>query len=161
MQRRVLRRAHADGEQVGVESRRAHERQEFAAPGVDRDDGATPVGEQFGRELLQLEVDAEEEIGARCRTCISGQGFLQVTRLSLHMPATSVRDDMAVARMIQAGVVPITSMQYLLEIHRDWARAGKYVDVTNLAKKYGGAYGLGIDYISTMSSWIKEGDTKH
>ena len=69
--------------------------------------------------------------------------------------------DMAVARMIQAGVVPITSMQYLLEIHRDWARAGKYMDVTNLAKKYGGAYGLGIDYISTMSSWIKEGDTKH
>lgn len=69
--------------------------------------------------------------------------------------------DMAVARMIQAGAVPITSMQYLLEIHRDWARAGKYVDVTNLAKRYGGAYGLGIDYISTMKGWIKEGDSKH
>ncbi len=69
--------------------------------------------------------------------------------------------DMAVARMIQAGVVPITSMQYLLELHRDWARAGKYAEVTNLAKRYGGAYGLGIDYISTMSGWIKEGGDKH
>ena len=69
--------------------------------------------------------------------------------------------EMAVARMIQAGVVPMTSMQYLLEIHRDWARAGKYVEVTNLAKKYGGAYGLGIDYISVMSGWIKEGADKH
>ena len=69
--------------------------------------------------------------------------------------------DMAVARMIQAGVVPITSMQYLLELHRDWARAGKYVDVTNLAKRYGGAYGLGIDYISTMKAWITEGADKH
>ena len=69
--------------------------------------------------------------------------------------------DMAVARMIQAGVVPITSMQYLLELHRDWARAGNYVGVTNLVKKYGGAYGLGVDYISTMTGWIKEGGDKH
>lgn len=64
--------------------------------------------------------------------------------------------DMAVARMIQAGVSPITSMQYLLELHRDWARAGKYVEVNNLAKKYGGGYGLGIDYIKTMQKWSKE-----
>ena len=69
--------------------------------------------------------------------------------------------DMAIARMIQAGVIPITSMQYLLELHRDWARAGNYVAVTNLVKKYGGAYGLGVDYISTMSGWIKEGGNKH
>ena len=69
--------------------------------------------------------------------------------------------DMAVARMIQAGAIPITSMQYLLELHRDWARAGKYIEVTNLAKRYGGAYGLGIDYISTMKGWIKEGGDEH
>ena len=68
--------------------------------------------------------------------------------------------DMAVARMIQAGVVPITSMQYLLELHRDWARAGKYAEVTALAKRYGGGYGLGIDYIKTMSKWIVEDSKK-
>lgn len=64
--------------------------------------------------------------------------------------------DMAVARMIQAGVRPITSMQYLLELHRDWARAGKYKAVNDLAKRYGGGYGLGIDYIKTMQKWQKE-----
>ena len=64
--------------------------------------------------------------------------------------------DMAMARMIQAGVIPITSMQYLLEIYRDWARSDQYVEVNNLAIKYGGAYGLGIDYIKTMQKWAKE-----
>lgn len=68
--------------------------------------------------------------------------------------------DMAVARMIQAGVVPITSMQYLLELHRDWARAEKYVEVNDLAKRYGGGYGLGIDYIKTMTKWIVEDSKK-
>ncbi len=62
--------------------------------------------------------------------------------------------DMAVTRMIQAGVKPITSLQYLLEIHRDWARSDKYNDVVKISKKYGGAYGLGIDYIKTMSKWM-------
>ena len=64
--------------------------------------------------------------------------------------------DMSVARMIQAGVIPITSMQYLLEMHRDWARAEKYVEVNEIAKRYGGGYGLGIDYIKTMKPWIIE-----
>jgi len=64
--------------------------------------------------------------------------------------------DMAVTRMIQAGVKPITSLQYLLEIHRDWARSDKYMDVVKISKKYGGAYGLGIDYIKTMKVWMEE-----
>lgn len=62
--------------------------------------------------------------------------------------------DMAVTRMVQAGVKPITSLQYLLEIHRDWARSDKYNEVVKISKKYGGAYGLGIDYIKTMSKWL-------
>ena len=66
--------------------------------------------------------------------------------------------DMAITRMVQAGVRPITSLQYLLEVHRDWARSDMYLPVLELSKKYGGAYGLGIDYIKTMSEWIKEGE---
>lgn len=62
--------------------------------------------------------------------------------------------DMAITRMIQAGVKPITSLQYLLEIHRDWARSDKYNEIVKISKKYGGAYGLGIDYIKTMSKWM-------
>lgn len=69
--------------------------------------------------------------------------------------------DMAIARMIQAGVKPITSLQYLLEIHRDWARSDKYADVVKISKRYGGAYGLGIDYIKTMQDWSKENEATH
>ncbi|GGH58970.1 hypothetical protein HNQ91_000534 [Filimonas zeae] len=56
----------------------------------------------------------------------------------------------AVQRMIQAGAVPITAVQYILELQRDWARQETYVAVTDLMKKYGGAYGIGIQYAHTM-----------
>jgi nicotinamidase-related amidase len=58
--------------------------------------------------------------------------------------------EMAVARMIQAGVKPMTSIQYLLELQRDWARSETYKPVTDLVKKYGGAYGIGIQYAHEM-----------
>jgi nicotinamidase-related amidase len=48
--------------------------------------------------------------------------------------------------MIQAGVRPMTSLQYLLELQRDWGRTGTYEMTTGIAKKLGGAYGLGGIY---------------
>lgn len=56
----------------------------------------------------------------------------------------------AMDRMVQAGARPMTSLQYLLELQRDWARAGTYDLTTGIAKKFGGAYGLGIIYAKTM-----------
>ncbi len=56
----------------------------------------------------------------------------------------------AMERMIQAGVRPMTSLQYLLELQRDWARTETYDFTTGVAKKYGGAYGLGIIYAKSM-----------
>lgn len=56
----------------------------------------------------------------------------------------------AVERMIQLGAKPMTSLQYLLELQRDWARTETYDLTTGLAKKWGGAYGLGITYAKTM-----------
>nr|WP_294789182.1 hydrolase [uncultured Flavobacterium sp.] len=56
----------------------------------------------------------------------------------------------AVQRMIQVGAQPVTSIQYLLELQRDWAREETYAPVTNLMKKYGGSYGLGIHYAHNM-----------
>jgi len=52
----------------------------------------------------------------------------------------------AVQRMIQAGAQPLSSMQYLLELQRDWARQSTYQAVTDLIKKYGGVYGIGVQY---------------
>ncbi|MFV5703275.1 hydrolase [Flavobacterium sp. XS2P12] len=54
--------------------------------------------------------------------------------------------EMAVTRMVQAGARPITSLQYLLELQRDWARGETYKAVTDLVVKYGGSYGIGVQY---------------
>ncbi|MES1972140.1 MAG: hydrolase [Pseudomonadota bacterium] len=56
----------------------------------------------------------------------------------------------AVQRMIQLGATPMTSVQYLLELQRDWARGETYELTTGIAKKWGGAYGLGVTYAKTM-----------
>ncbi|MDP3254529.1 hydrolase [Bosea sp. (in: a-proteobacteria)] len=56
----------------------------------------------------------------------------------------------AMQRMIQAGARPMTSLQYLLELQRDWARTETYELTTGIGKKVGGAYGLGITYAKTM-----------
>ena len=57
---------------------------------------------------------------------------------------------MSIHRMIQAGAHPVTSAQYVLELQRDWARKDTYDAVLGLFKKYGGAYGLGIQYAAEM-----------
>lgn len=58
--------------------------------------------------------------------------------------------DRAMDRMVQAGAHPMTSLQYLLELQRDWGRAATYDLTTGIAKRFGGAYGLGIIYAKTM-----------
>lgn len=56
----------------------------------------------------------------------------------------------AMQRMIQVGARPMTSLQYLLELQRDWARSETYELTTGIAKKIGGGYGLGITYAKAM-----------
>jgi nicotinamidase-related amidase len=56
----------------------------------------------------------------------------------------------AVTRMVQAGARPMTALQYLLELQRDWARGDTYGVTTGIATTYGGAYGLGLIYAKSM-----------
>ena len=63
---------------------------------------------------------------------------------------TKEAHDYAMLRMIQAGVVPVTWQQVLLEWQRDWKNKETYDAVTGLAKEHSGAYGMGIDYAYTM-----------
>jgi len=58
--------------------------------------------------------------------------------------------EMAIQRMIQAGAVPVTWLQVLLEWQRDWARQETYNAVMDVAKEHAGGYGLGINYAKTM-----------
>jgi nicotinamidase-related amidase len=56
----------------------------------------------------------------------------------------------AMDRMVQAGARPMTSLQYLLELQRDWARTETYDMTGGIAKQFGGAYGLGVIYAGAM-----------
>lgn len=63
---------------------------------------------------------------------------------------SSEAHERAIQRMIHEGVKPMTSIQYVLELQRDWARQETYLPVADLIKKYGGAYGLGMHYAQNM-----------
>ncbi|MEY9968519.1 hypothetical protein ABIA33_006603 [Streptacidiphilus sp. MAP12-16] len=54
--------------------------------------------------------------------------------------------------MTAAGAVPVTWIQVLLELQRDWARSETYLPVMDVVKEHGGAYGLGVVYAQTMIS---------
>lgn len=56
----------------------------------------------------------------------------------------------AMDRMVQAGVIPVTWQQVMLEWQRDWARKDTYDAVINIVKEHSGAYGMGVDYAYTM-----------
>jgi nicotinamidase-related amidase len=58
--------------------------------------------------------------------------------------------DMAMQRVVQAGAVPMTWVQVLLEWQRDWARKETYDAVINIVKEHCGAYGQGVEYAYTM-----------
>ena len=58
--------------------------------------------------------------------------------------------DMAVLRLIQAGAVPVTWQQVLLEYQRDWARKETYDGVLKIVREHSGAYGMGVEYAYTM-----------
>lgn len=56
----------------------------------------------------------------------------------------------AMRRVEQAGAVPMTALQVLLEYQRDWAHKDTYVAVMEVVKEHCGAYGQGVEYASTM-----------
>ncbi|OCY52326.1 hydrolase [Acinetobacter pittii] len=58
--------------------------------------------------------------------------------------------DYSMQRMIQAGVIPVTWQQVLLEWQRDWAHRDTYDAVMAIVREHSGAYGMGVDYAYTM-----------
>jgi nicotinamidase-related amidase len=68
--------------------------------------------------------------------------------------ATKAAHDMAIARLIQAGVKPMTWMQVMIEWQRDWSNKDTYNGVMTIVKDHGGAYGLGVEYAESM---LKQG----
>jgi nicotinamidase-related amidase len=52
----------------------------------------------------------------------------------------------AMERMRAAGAMPVTWLQVMLELQRDWARTDTYSGVMDVVKAHGGAYGQGVVY---------------
>ncbi|WP_157271725.1 hydrolase [Azohydromonas aeria] len=142
----------------------------FSGPMFDEITSAFPGQELLDRTSMNTWEDAEvikvvNAIGKQrlvfsglwTSVCIVGptlsaldQGFEVYVIADACGDVTAEAHERAMERMVQAGVRPMTSLQYLLELQRDWARGETYDMTTGIAKQYGGAYGLGITYAKTM-----------
>ncbi|MBU8978078.1 MULTISPECIES: hydrolase [unclassified Lysobacter] len=78
------------------------------------------------------------------------QGFEAYVIADACGDVTDEAHERAMQRMIQAGARPMTALQYMLELQRDWARAATYDLTTGIAHEMAGGYGLGIQYAKTM-----------
>jgi len=78
------------------------------------------------------------------------QGFEAFVLTDACGDVTAEAHERAVQRMVQTGARPMTSVQYLLELQRDWARGATYNQTVATAVTHGGGYGLGLVYARTM-----------
>jgi len=63
---------------------------------------------------------------------------------------TPTSHDAAIQRMAQAGAVPTSWLQLLLELQRDWTRHDTYEAARSVVVEHGGGYGIGLDYARDM-----------
>jgi nicotinamidase-related amidase len=83
--------------------------------------------------------------------CAMNEGGYEIYMVADASGGTSKEaHDYAMLRMIQAGAIPVTWQQVLLEWQRDWARRDSYDAVMAIVKEHSGAYGMGVDYAYTM-----------
>lgn len=78
------------------------------------------------------------------------QGFEVYVIADICGDVSSEAHDRAIQRMTHAGAIPVTALQYLLELQRDWARGETYDLTTGIARKFAGGYGIGIVYAKAM-----------
>ena len=142
----------------------------FSGPVFDEIKAAFPKAKFFDRTSMnswedKAVVKEVNRIGKRrivlaglwTSVCIVGpalsaleQGFEVYVITDACGDVSSEAHERAIERMVQAGARPITSLQYLLELQRDWARTETYDATTSLARTFGGAYGIGVAYAKTM-----------
>ena len=104
-----------------------------------------------GRKKVVVAGLWTEVCNTTCSLCAMLEGQYEIYMVSDASGGTSKEaHDQAMQRMIQAGVVPVTWQQVLLEWQRDWARRDTYDAVMALVKEHSGAYGMGVDYAYTM-----------
>ncbi|WP_413582835.1 hydrolase [Bdellovibrio sp. HCB288] len=120
------------------------------------DDRVTDVVKKYGKKKLVFAALWTEVCGVGPVLSAIEEGYEVYFVADASGGVSTVAHDAAMDRMVQAGAKPITWMQYLLELQRDWARGATYDAVTGIAKQHGGGYGLGIIYAKEMFG-AKEG----
>ena len=131
-----------------------------AFPGADVIDRTSMNTWEDGRVTERVNQIGKNRLvfaGLWTSVCIVGptlsaldQGFEVYVIADACGDVTDEAHERAMERMVQSGVRPMTSLQYLLELQRDWARTETYELTTGIAKQHGGGYGLGIIYAKTM-----------
>ncbi|GAA3828844.1 hydrolase [Streptomyces chiangmaiensis] len=79
-----------------------------------------------------------------------GQGYEVYVVAVASGGITPAAHEHALQRMVNAGAVPVTWIQVMLELQRDWARGETYADVMDIVKEHCGAYGLGVVYAQSV-----------
>lgn len=106
--------------------------------------------EKTGRKKLVIAALWTEVCLAFPAICAIQAGYDVYAVVDASGATTTEAHNMAIQRMIQVGVIPVTWVQVFCEWQRDWARQETYVPVMNLAKEHAGAYGLGVFYAQSM-----------
>ena len=131
-----------------------------AFPGQKMLDRTTMNTWEDGAVIAEVNRIAKKRIvlsGLWTSVCIVGpalsaldQGFEVYVIADACGDVSAEAHDRAMDRMVQAGAQPLTSVQYLLEMQRDWARGDTYEMTTGVARDYAGAYGIGLNYARAM-----------
>jgi len=72
--------------------------------------------------------------------------------------ATEEAHRVAMDRMAQAGVIPVTVQSILFELYRDWGRQEHYGEVLEASRVFGDAYGQFINYFGAMVLPHRQGE---
>jgi len=92
--------------------------------------------------------------------CAMAEGGYEIYMVADASGGTSKQaHEYSMLRMIQAGVIPVTWQQVMLEWQRDWAHRETYDAVMAVVREHSGAYGMGVDYAYTMVHGAKQRTT--
>lgn len=120
------------------------------------DDRVTDAVKKFGRKKIVIAALWTEVCGVMPVMSAINEGYDVFFVVDASGGVSNPAHEYAVQRMVQAGAHPITWIQYLLEMQRDWARGESYNDVMSVVKEHAGGYGLGVIYAKEMFG-AKEG----
>jgi nicotinamidase-related amidase len=106
--------------------------------------------EKAGRKKLVMGALWTEVCLAFPAISAQGDGY-QVYAVADASGGTSVEvHNTAILRMAQQGIIPVTWLQVMLELQRDWARPATYDAVMQILLDHAGAYGQGVLYAKSM-----------